>query len=209
MAQYTPEQLAELAKRLQEIERLSAKFNENINTANLQNLENNAGAINSLFESLIKREQELGTETDYLISGFQELANKIKSSTVGIQESTRALKGLSSIAEQLNSHQKGYNELSSKELSILQQKAKFEIDRLNRSRDILQNEADALDLEKRKLERMGASSDEIDKVQKKLDRVTNQYIKIDDLLKFNNVLLADTNSQLEKELTIQKEIEKQ
>ena len=204
-----PKQAAELEAKLREIERLSRKFNENINTTNLQPLEDNVGAINTLFESLIKKEQELGTETDHLISSFQELTNKIKSSTAGIQESNKALKGLSSIAEQLNSHQKGYNELSAKELATLQQKARLEGDRLDRSRKTLENEAEALELEKQKLQRQNASSSEIDRIQKKLDRVTDQYVKIDDLLKFNNIALADTNTQLEKELNIQKDIEKQ
>ena len=203
------EDLAKLADKLREIERLSLKFNENINTVNLQDLKNNAGAINTLFESLIKKEQELGTETDYLVSSFQELANKIKSSTVGIQESTKALKGLSSIAEQLNSHQKGYNELSAKDLAILQQKSKFEGDRLNRSRDILKNEADALSIQIQQLQRQGASSNEIDKIQKKLDRITHQYEKVNDLLSVNDTTLADINTQLDKELKIQKDIEKQ
>ena len=202
-------ELQELANKLNEIERLSKKFNENINTVNLQDLENNVGAINTLFESLIKKEQELGAETDYLISSFQELANKIKSSTVGIQESTKALKGLSSIAEQLNSHQKGYNELSAKDLAILQQKSKFEGDRLNRSRDILKNEADALSIQIQQLQRQGASSNEIDKIQKKLDRITHQYEKVNDLLSVNDTTLADINTQLDKELKIQKDIEKQ
>jgi DNA-binding XRE family transcriptional regulator len=203
------EDLAKLADKLREIERLSLKFNENINTVNLQDLENNAGAINTLFESLIKKEQELGAETDYLISSFQELANKIKSNTVGIQESTKALKGLSSIAEQLNNHQKGYNELSAKDLATLQQKAKMEGDRLSRSRDILQTEKDALELQKQQLIRLGALPAEIDKAQKKLDRVIDQYDKINNLLSVNDTTLADTNTQLEKELRIQKDIEKQ
>lgn len=203
------EDLAKLADKLREIERLSLKFNENINTVNLQDLKNNAGAINTLFESLIKKEQELGAETDYLISGFQELANKIKSNTVGIQESTKALKGLSSIAEQLNNHQKGYNELSAKELATLQQKAKMEGDRLSRSRDILKIEEDALELQKQQLIRQGALPTEINKIQNKLDRVTDQYNKINNLLTVNDTILADTNTQLEKELRIQKDIEKQ
>jgi hypothetical protein len=209
MAQYTPEQLAELAKRLQEIERLSSKFNENINTINLQNLEDNAGAINTLFEALVKKEQELGIETEYLISSFQELTNKIKTSTVGIQESTKGLKSLSSIAEQLNSYQRGYNELSAKDLEALQKKTKIETDRLYRSRDILRSEEEELKNQLSQLRAQGASVDEITREQKKLDRVIDQHEKINNLLSINDIALADLNTQLEKELSTQKDIERQ
>ncbi len=204
-----PKQAAELEAKLREIERLSNKFGENINVINLQPLEDNVGAINTLFESLIKKEQELGAETDHLISSFQELSNKIKSSTAGIQESNKALKNLSSIAEQLNSHQKGYNELSAKELATLQQKAKMEGDRLSRSRDTLQTEKDLLATEIQQLQRQGASNSEIDKAQKKLDKVEAQYSKINNLLAVNDTTLADVNTQLQKELDLQKDVEKQ
>lgn len=202
----TPEQAAELAKMLKEIERLSAKFNSNINTINLQNLEENAGAIKSIFEDLVRQEQELGVETDYLIDNFKELAKKIQTSSVGIQESTKGLKNLSSIAEQLNSHQKGFNNLSAKDLENLQKKSNLERDRLKRSLNTLSDEADNL---KNQLKNISQQSERYSILQNRLKKVETQHSRITDLLANENITLIELNNQLDKELNTQKSIEKQ
>jgi len=201
-----PKQAAELAKMLQEIERLSAKFSANINTVNLQDLEANAGAIRSIFDDLIRQERELGAETDYLIDNFKELTNKIKNSTTGIQESTKGLKNLSSIAEQLNSHQKGFNELSAKDLKNLQQKADLERDRLKRSLNILSSEEQNL---QQQLRGLNQQDPKYASIQNKLDKIRDQHEKISNLLQNEDITLGELNNSLEKELDIQKKIEKQ
>jgi len=202
----TPEQAAKLAEMLKEIERLSAKFSANINTINLQDLEENAGAIEAIFRDLVNREKELGAETDFLISSFEELSKKIKNSSNGIQESTKGLRNLTSISEQLNSHQKGYNELSSKELKTLQQKAAVERDRLTRSLTTLQNESDELE---KQLQKLPQQSKEYASVQSKLDKIKDQHEKIANLLANEDITLGELNNQLEKEYQNVKKIEKE
>jgi uncharacterized protein involved in exopolysaccharide biosynthesis len=181
-----PKQAAELAKMLQEIERLSAKFNANINTINLQDLETNAGAIKSIFDDLIRQERELGAETDYLIDNFKELTNKIKNSSLGIQESNKGLKNLSSIAEQLNSHQKGFNELSAKDLKNLQQKADLERDRLKRSLNILSSEEQNL---QQQLKGLNQQDPKYTSIQNKIDKIRDQHEKISNLLQNEDITL--------------------
>ena len=69
------EEAAKLANKLQEIERLSRSLGANINTLNLQPLEQNAGAIEALFESLTAKAKDLGGDTEYLVSNFKKLSD--------------------------------------------------------------------------------------------------------------------------------------
>lgn len=200
-----PKQAAQLAEMLREIERLSAKFNANINTVNLQDLEANAGAIKSIFDDLIKQEKELGAETDYLIDNFKELTKKIQNSSIGIQESTKGLKSLSSIAEQLNSHQKGFNELSAKDLKNLQQRAGLERDRLKRSLDTLQTEKATLE---NQLRGLPIQSREYASIQDRLNKIKDQHEKVANLLANEDITLGELNNQLDKEYQKVDQIEK-
>jgi hypothetical protein len=200
-----PKQAAQLAEMLREIERLSAKFSANINTVNLQDLETNAGAIKSIFDDLIRQEKELGAETDYLIDNFKELTKKIQNSSSGIQESTKGLKNLSSIAEQLNSHQKGFNELSAKDIKNLQQRANLERDRLKRSLDTLNNESDAL---RNQLANLPIQNAEYASIQEKLDKIVDQHEKVKNLIANEDITLGELNNQLDKEYQKVDQIEK-
>ena len=146
--QMSPAELAELERKLKRIEELSSKFNANINTLNLQPLENNAGAIEAIFESLEDRLAQAGRNTDYLVDSFKDLVNEIKNSKSGLGDATKSLKSLTSISEELINHQKGYNELSSKDLIKLQSKVKVERERLVSISQRLEDEATELNLQK-------------------------------------------------------------
>ena len=137
----TPEELAKLSDKLLEIERLSNLLGANINTINLQPIEQNAGNIEAIFERLNKQALGLGEETDYLVSNFQKLVGEIRNSGTGINTATKSLRSLSSITEQIVSYQKGYNDLSVKDIAKLKDKAQIETDRLRTSRNILREEA--------------------------------------------------------------------
>ena len=137
----TPQDAAKLAQQLQEIERLSRLLGANINTINLQPIEANAGNIEAIFQKLTNQAAGLGEETDYLISNFQKLVGEIKNSGTGVNNTTKALRGLSSITEQISSYQKGYNDLSSKEIAKLKDKVQIETDRLKIAKDTLREES--------------------------------------------------------------------
>jgi hypothetical protein len=132
---------AKLQQQLQEIERLSRLLGANINTINLQPIEANAGAIEAIFQRLTNQAAGLGEETDYLVSNFQKLIGEIKKTSAGVSETSKGLRNLSSITEQISSHQKGYNDLSSKEIAKLKDKVQIETDRLKIAKDTLREEA--------------------------------------------------------------------
>jgi len=137
----SPADAAKLQQQLQEIERLSRSLGANINTINLQPIEANAGAIEAIFQRLTNQAAGLGEETDYLVSNFQKLIGEIKKTSAGVSETSKGLRNLSSITEQISSYQKGYNDLSSKEIAKLKDKVQIETDRLKIAKDTLREEA--------------------------------------------------------------------
>ncbi len=204
MADLTPDELNKLRKQLEEIERLSAKFNKNINTANLKPIEENAGAIKAIWEKLTKDLEESVAETDDLISNFQRLVGEIKKTSSGINESTRGLRGLSSIGEQLVSHQRGYNELSAKDIKNLQEKAKLERDRLERANQLITEERKIIS---DTLQNTDSLTDKWKKAYIQSIKLKNTQETINGLITNENNLLSDMNNQLEESYKHAKSLE--
>lgn len=195
MANLTPEELNKLKKQLEEIEKLSQQFNRNINTLNLQPIEENAGAIKAIWEQLNKDLETSNDDTDYLVSNFQKLVGEIKKTSGGISESQRGLKGLSSIAEQVTNYQKGYNELSSKEIANLQVKSKLEFERLTRSSQLLADEKVELTAQ---LKGLYALDPQYKTIQNRLEKIAITQGIVNRLITNEDNSLGEINNQLEK-----------
>ena len=135
-----PKKIAELEAKLKSIEEYSRQLGKNINTINLKPLEQNAGAIEAIFEQLNKEMEDLGGSTDYLVSEFSRLTSEIRNTSAGVKQSTNSMRELSSIAQKLSNHQKGYNDLSKAELDTLSKKVKQEYSSLSNSLKALQME---------------------------------------------------------------------
>ena len=201
----TPQEAAKLAQQLQEIERLSRLLGANINTINLQPIEANAGNIEAIFQRLTNQAKGLGEETDYLISNFQKLIGEIKNSGTGIGNATKALRGLSNITEQISNYQKGYNDLSSKEIAKLRDKAQIETDRLKIAKDTLK--AEAIDAAA-KIRSGNLTSKQLQAEQVKLANIIITRKNISQLLRNDDVTLGELNTKLKEAEDIQKQIEK-
>ena len=120
----------ELRKQLQEIERLSRLLNKNINTTSLQDLETQSANIRAIFAYLTDEFEDLTGEIGYAVTGFKKLVQEITNSNVGIKETTKSFNKLSSIAERIQSYQKGYSDLTSKDLKKLKEQFRIEKQRL-------------------------------------------------------------------------------
>ena len=103
----------ELEQKLKEIEKLAAKLGESFNSLNLRPVLDNATAINSTFNDLTRRVEELEDGSDYLVSNFKKMVGEIGKSNEGIKATQSGFKNLGSLAEQLVNYQRGYNDLSS------------------------------------------------------------------------------------------------
>ena len=204
----SPADAAKLQQQLQEIERLSRLLGANINTINLQPIEANAGNIEAIFERLTNQAAGLGEETDYLVSNFQKLIGEIKKSGTGINESTKALRSLSSITEQISNYQKGYSDLSSKEITKLRDKAKIETDRLKIARQTIEDETYELTLQSQSASFTSLS---VKQQQAILDKLAKNQIareNINNLLENEDVTLGELNNKLKEAEDNAKHIEK-
>jgi 3-methyladenine DNA glycosylase/8-oxoguanine DNA glycosylase len=119
----TLQEADDLRKMLLEIERLSKALRQNVNTTNLQDLEKSADNIKFIFEKLNKEFKEQNDEISYAAVGFKRIVQEISSANVGLRESNKIYNNLSSLASQIQSHQQGISELSSKELANKKKKA--------------------------------------------------------------------------------------
>ena len=185
----TPQDAAKLAQQLKEIERLSKLLGANINTINLKPIEADAGTIEALFERLNDQFKQSNSEVEYLISGFQSLVGEIKKSNIGVNETTKTFRSLSSISQDLASHQAGFNVLSAKELATLKDKARIETSRLTRLQEVLKEEERELNILSQR--------DPLDKkIQKSLDENLASQNAISNLYSNNNVILTELNKKL-------------
>jgi hypothetical protein len=199
------EEAAKLQQKLQEIERLSRLLGANINTINLQDLERQSGNIEFIFERLTKQAAGLGEETDYLVSNFQKLVGEIKKTSVGVNESTKGLRALSSITEKISSYQKGYNNLSSKEISELKDKVKIETDRLKIAKNTLKEEAIELS---QKIRYGNLTPKQLQVEQEKLAKIIIARKNIRQLLENEDITLGELNNKLDIAEKEAKRIEK-
>jgi len=197
----TPQDAAKLAQQLKEIERLSKLLGANINTINLKPIEADAGTIEALFERLNDQFKQSNSEVEYLISGFQSLVGEIKKSNVGVNETTKTFRSLSSISQDLASHQAGFNVLSAKELATLKDKARIETSRLTRLQEVLKEEERELNILSQR--------DPLDKkIQKSLDENLASQNAISNLYSNNDVILTELNKKLTDSAEEAKTLEK-
>jgi len=204
----TPEETAKLAAKITEIERLSRLLGANINTINLQPLEENAGNIEAIFERLNNQAAGLGEETDYLVSNFQKLVREIKNSGTGINNATKGLRNLSSITEQISNYQKGYNDLSSKDIAKLRDKAKIETDRLKTAKQTIEEEINELTLQSNSA---AFASMSVKQQQAILDKLAKNQIareNINNLLENEDITLGELNNKLKEAEDNAKHMEK-
>lgn len=194
-----------LQQKLQEIERLSRLLGENINTINLQPIEVNAGLIEAVFERLNNKAAGLGEETDYLVSNFQKLVGEIKKSGTGINESTKALRSLGSITEKISSYQKGYSNLSSKEVAKLKNQVKIETDRLKIAKDTLKEEAINIS---QKIRNGNLTPKQLQIEQEKLAKIILARKNIKQLLQNEDITLGELNNRLKETEDETKRVEK-
>ena len=88
---------------------------------------------------LRKEYHDLTSDISTSLNIFHQITQEISKQNIGISESKKGYKGLTSIAEKLQYHQQGISELSSKEIIKLQEKAKQEKVRLKNAQDLLKS----------------------------------------------------------------------
>jgi hypothetical protein len=210
--------IAELEVKLKKIEQLARQLGKNIDTVNLEPIQKNADTINALFDSLNDQVNDANAGVGYLVSQFSELVNQVKNTQSGINQSSKALRGLSSIAQEVENYQRGISDLSSKQIQKLQQQAKerraelqtsqttlkIERDNLKNNKQLLSNEKAILDEKLRvssltdaEFKKRKQLSQEINKAGKLLNQNALAQSGIDDMLNGTNASLDMLNDSLD------------
>jgi hypothetical protein len=213
----SPQEAADLRKQLQEIERLSRLLNSNIDTISLQDVERQAGNIRAIFAALTDEFEDLTGEIGYATAGFKKLVQEITNSNVGVRETTKAFNKLSSIAERIQSYQKGYSDLTSKDLKKLKEQFDVEKQRLFNTQDILKDKKALLEAERQNLtiqrnaavsaaraaqarnDRAGMSAaiSQARSLENRIRKVNSEHTKTSSSISANNALLSEQDILLQ------------
>jgi hypothetical protein len=213
----SPQEAADLRKQLQEIEKLSRLLNKNIDTTSLQDLERQAGNIRAIFSALTDEFEDLTGSIGYAATGFKKLVQEITNSNIGVRETTKALNKLSSISEKIQSYQKGYSDLTSKDLKKVKEQFDIEKQRLFNTQDILKDKKVLLEAEKQNLtiqrnaaisaaraaqarnDRAGMATaiSEARRLENRVSKINSEYQKTEASIATNNNLLAEQDVLLQ------------
>jgi hypothetical protein len=227
----TPEEAEELKKQLDDLRKILVSLDIDFDkiAGRLRPIKEDQKAINDLYNTFNNRLKSASTETDYLVSNFQRLVGEVKNTSAGTQQTVLAFKNLSSIAQQLSSHQAGYNRMSTQEIEKLQVKAKIESDRLFRAKTLLEEElayskvaAKQLELQKERYQEQLKSNannqqakealkDVEKQLQKQLsttDSLANKYETVNNLLHQEDISLKELTKSLERSVDLSKQFDK-
>ncbi len=186
------QEIAKIKERVSSLNQADSKYYERV----LQTLMDSNAQL-SEFEKLSQQVSDelraAGAETDSLANTFRIIVGEIKKSTEGINQTTNAFRRLSSIAEQLSNFQKGYNDLSTKDLEKLQKKAAIEKERLKNAKEILETEYLDLVYKLQQAELEGAGKRTLDAIARRINENEKSQYQITEALSEQNGLLKDLN----------------
>jgi hypothetical protein len=208
--QLSAKELQELKKLYQDIDGLTQSQAEAM-AKSVQQIGNAQTELSRLRDEY----QDLTGDISYAAAGFKKIVQEITKQNIGIKEASKAYKGLSSIAEKIQYHQKEISNLSSKEIAKLKEKVGQEKTRLENASDVLKAKRNELATEAIKLSnavRLGLASEEEKKRLKAINAEHKQTIQtqneLNGLLQGQDELYKGLLLTLGEEEKKQKEIEK-
>jgi hypothetical protein len=138
----TPQEIQNLLNRLQDAYNRLGETNPfaNFDTSNIQNAVATAAQLQAALRGVEQRILDARTGAEELRDAFSRSVDEVKNQSSAINQSTRALKGLQSIAQKLSYDQAGITKLSKKELENLKEQAKQRQQDLEFSKRSLQQE---------------------------------------------------------------------
>jgi chromosome segregation ATPase len=104
----------------------------------------NIGVARRELERLRKEYKDLASDVSNALDIFHDITQEISKQNLGINESKKGYRGLTSIAEKIQSYQQGITNLSSKEVEKLKDKVKQEQLRLTNAQKLLEKNIEIL-----------------------------------------------------------------
>jgi len=193
----------------------------------------NIGVARTELERLRREYTKLASDVSDALGIFHDITQEISKQNLGINESKKGYRGLTSIAEKIQQYQQGITNLSSKEVKKLKDKVKQEQLRLKNTQNLLdlnrqeqetlkaRNEAIQISLENqiRQAQRQGAFTGYLDRrlqvirdrhksIEKELQNINTAYTNNQAIIEENNEGIKGLNRSLNKTLKEVKDIEK-
>jgi hypothetical protein len=177
------------------------------------------GRATSELERLRQEYKDMSDDISYAAKGFKSIVQEITNQNIGVKESIKGYNKLSSIAEKIQSYQRGISELSSKDIEKLKEQVKQEKLRLENAQDLLKDKKSSLVVDKTSIDneirRLGieirrkrvsgdsarAEINQIQKLQKSLEKNAFQQKQIQESLSQNAAIISDQD-QLFKGLNV-------
>lgn len=196
MAQLTPRELQELKKLYQDIDGLTQSQAENM-ALQVQQIGNARRELDRLKTEYSKLTSDI---TDSL-NIYQKITQEISNQNVGLNETKKGYRGLTSIAEKLQYYQQEITNLSSKEVKKLIEKKNQEVQRLKNSQTLLNDKKAELEREKQIAEtREQSFQAEINRLMAKATLDSVEYKRLGRLLSLQdrqNRNIDNLNSKLQ------------
>jgi len=188
------QQLTDLNKKLREAGGLGIDLQEVFRKAG-----NDTKKLNEYATQLNKQYEDLVDNADYIYQTFRDISAELQNQNLLLKIGKSSFKGFTDIAQDLNSYQKGYNDLTDKNFKKIQNRLALEKAELEFVKDRL-------------IAGNKIRNDEIDDLKKIKNRSTAQDKRLKELLKENELLINAKETLdsgipiLEKELKLSKQI---
>jgi hypothetical protein len=192
----------ELAKDIERLQKLATLLNKNLSNINLDALKKDANLVAELLE---KWEDELSASTssvESMASSFQDVVRQIQKGNKGIRDTASSFNRLTNLAQDLQAHQRGINQLSKKQLESIGKQAEKEKLKLETAYDTLEQEKKAL-LEAKKINQFGP------KQQEQLKKINAAQEEIKGTITGQNSAFEDLTTNARNFLDVEKQIDKQ
>jgi predicted sulfurtransferase len=136
----TQEEIGQLKKDLLEIEDLSEKLGQNIDISKYRDIVKSADEIKILVKALRIEWKDITGDISIAAEGFRNSVSRINDQNSGLKASARAYKGLISLADELQNYQRGWADLSEKDIARIKERSSLERIRLEENQKVLETE---------------------------------------------------------------------
>ena len=154
----------------------------------------NIGVARTELERLRREYTKLASDVSDALGIFHDITQEISKQNLGINESKKGYRGLTSIAEKIQQYQQGITNLSSKEVEKLKDKVKQEQLRLKNTQNLL-------DLNRQEQETLKARNEAIQISLENQIRQAQRQGAFTGYLDHRLQIIRDRHKSIEKELT--------
>jgi len=201
--QLSARELEELKRLYQQIDALSQTSAE----AEAQRVQS-IGQARSELERLRREYAEITSDISASLTAFQRIVEEITKQNVGLKDSVKAYKNLTSLAEKIQYHQKGISKLSANDIVNLKSQIEKEKQRLENSQELLRSKEAELNADQTRLQQEIAAATARINILRSQGQLTQQerYERRrlnDQLTKTNNELFKTQEALSENQATIE------